>query len=29
MARIHHRVGIVGDINRIYSAMHVPAGLNG
>lgn len=29
MARISHRVGIVGDINKIYRAMHVPEGLNG
>lgn len=29
MARVHHRVGIAGDINKIYNAMHVPEGING
>lgn len=29
MAAIHHQVGIVGNINKIYRAMHEPAGLNG
>lgn len=29
MTRIRHRVGIVGDINKIYCSMHEPAGLCG
>ena len=29
MARVKHRVGIVGDINTIYRAMYEPKGLNG
>ncbi|MEM8815054.1 MAG: hypothetical protein AAGE85_04465 [Pseudomonadota bacterium] len=29
MARVKHRVGIVGDINTIYRAMHEPEGLDG
>ena len=27
MARVRHRIGIVGGINRIYRSMHEPAGL--
>jgi hypothetical protein len=29
MTRISHRVGIVGDINKIYRSMHEPMGLCG
>lgn len=29
MAKVTHRVGIVGDINQIYRAMHEPQGLCG
>jgi len=29
MARVRHRVGIVGDIGRIYKTLHEPAGLDG
>ncbi|MEO1090116.1 MAG: hypothetical protein AAFX81_05765 [Pseudomonadota bacterium] len=29
MAGVHHRVGVAGDINRIYRAMHEPSGLAG
>lgn len=29
MAKVTHRVGIAGNINRIYRSMHEPAGLNG
>ena len=29
MARVRHRIGIVGDINKIYRSMHEPAGLCG
>ena len=29
MARVRHRVGIVGAINTIYRSMHEPGGLNG
>ncbi len=29
MARVKHRVGIVGDINTIYRSMHEPTGLCG
>ena len=29
MAKTRHQVGIVGDINTIYRAMHEPNGLNG
>ena len=27
MARVHHRVGVAGDLNQIYRVMHEPAGL--
>lgn len=27
MASVRHRVGIAGDINRVYRSMHEPAGL--
>lgn len=29
MAKVCRRVGVVGDINKIYRAMHEPEGLNG
>ncbi|MEO1248190.1 MAG: hypothetical protein AAFX56_21135, partial [Pseudomonadota bacterium] len=29
MAKVRHRVGIVGDVNAIYRAMHEPDGLAG
>ncbi len=29
MARVRHRIGIVGNINEIYRSMHEPAGLCG
>ena len=29
MARVRHRVGVAGDIDRIYRATHEPAGLTG
>ncbi|MGV7222663.1 MAG: hypothetical protein ACQ9MH_14185 [Nitrospinales bacterium] len=29
MAKVNHQVGIVGDINKIFRAMHEPAGLDG
>ncbi len=29
MARVSHRVGIAGEIGKIYRAMHEPAGLDG
>ncbi len=29
MARVRHQVGIVGDINDVYRALHEPAGLVG
>jgi len=29
MARVRHRVGIVGDIGTIYKTLHEPAGLDG
>ena len=28
MAKVQHQVGIVGDIGKIYQAMHEPKGLN-
>lgn len=29
MAKVKHQIGIVGDINKIYRAMHEPEGLDG
>lgn len=29
MAKINHQVGVVGNINNIFCAMHEPEGLNG
>lgn len=29
MAKIKHQVGVVGDINKIYRAVHEPEGLDG
>lgn len=29
MAKVHHQIGIAGDINTIYRAMHEPEGLIG
>ncbi len=29
MAKVRHQIGVVGEIDKIYRAMHEPAGLNG
>ena len=29
MARVKHRIGVVGDINKIFRAMHEPEGIDG